>query len=97
MLAASEPPGRLRQRDDAAGGGEGRMPHGGGSHGISCARDSGRQAPFSACGLLRVVCEWLRVLGDVPPGAPMGGKPCVGKPLGLTTAAGGMVMECRKI
>jgi hypothetical protein len=51
FLMPSETTGRLRQRDDAAGGGEGRTLHRGSSDGVSCARGDRQQVSCSAGGL----------------------------------------------
>ncbi len=51
ILMPSETPGRLQQRGDAAGGGEGRMLHRGSFDGVSCARGDRQQVSCSAGGL----------------------------------------------
>jgi hypothetical protein len=45
------PPGRLRQRDDTAGEGEGRARNRGSSDGVTCTRDDRQHVPCSAGGL----------------------------------------------
>jgi hypothetical protein len=47
-LVSSEISRQSQQRGDAASGGEGRMPHRGGSDGVSCARCDRRQVSSSA-------------------------------------------------
>ncbi len=52
VVASDATPGRLRQRDDTAGGGEGwRARNRGSSDGVTCTRDDRQQVPCSACGL----------------------------------------------
>ena len=51
ILMSGETSGRLQQRDDAAGGGEGSTLPRGGSDGVSCACDGRQQVPFPAGGL----------------------------------------------
>jgi hypothetical protein len=51
VVVSSETPERLQQRDDAAGGREGRALHRGGSDGDSCVRCDRQQVSLSAGGL----------------------------------------------
>jgi hypothetical protein len=51
VVASDATPGRLRQRDDTAGGGEGRARNRGSSDGVTCTRDDRQQVPCSAGGL----------------------------------------------
>ena len=51
VVASDATPGQLRQRDDTAGGGEGRARDRGSSDGVTCTRDDRQQVPCSAGGL----------------------------------------------
>ena len=50
VLVSSETSGRLQQRGDAAGGGEDRTLHRGGSNGVSCTRGDDRWQVSSSAG-----------------------------------------------
>ena len=71
-LMSSETSGRLQQRDDAAGGEEGRTLHPGGTDGVSCA-GGGRQLVFSSASGLSD-----RLIGDMKHG--LGSSGCVLRP-----------------
>jgi hypothetical protein len=98
VLMPNEASKRLQQCDDTASGGEGRVVHRGSSDDVSCARDDRQQVPCSAGGLSD------RLVGDMEHGSVLGGCELrlppweeklltEQKPLGLTLAAGGMVMK----
>ncbi len=86
-------PGRLWQRDGAAGGGEDRTLHRGSSDGVSCARDDRQQVPCLAGGLLdRLIGDMEHDLGSGnAPAAAQGGQPLTRRPWDFSMAAEGMV------
>ena len=51
LTSEYETSGRLQQRGDAAGGGDGSTLHRGSTDGVSCANGNRQQVPFPASGL----------------------------------------------
>ena len=96
VVVSGATPGRLRQRDDTAGGGEDHTLHRGSSDGVSCTRDDRQQVSSSAGRLSdRLVGDMKHDLGlggrTLPP-PPRGNNLLRGDP-GVSVAAGGMVMK----
>jgi hypothetical protein len=69
-LVSGETSGRLQQRDGAAGGGEDRARHRGGSDGVSCSRGDRQQVSCSAVGLSVRVSD--RLVGAMKRGTLLG-------------------------
>jgi hypothetical protein len=83
-------PGRLRQRDDTASGGEDHTLHRGSSDGVSCTRDDRQQVSSSAgrlsdrlVGDMNYYEAWLRVRWKNTPAAAQGEQPLTRRPWGF--------------